>query len=1179
LDKERGIMKNRLLLVVFLFMGLLLVFVSGEGIQAVGTQEPENSNAEVQKPSGKMLQFTAGGHVLGFNEGGIVVASSNHALKVEFVNAQPILPEDKGKSTSTENNGQTTDPLGKVIYQDLWPGVSLVYEKHGTGVYKSTYYLWPAGRSGTERIDQIRLRYNAPVDMDKNGDLIISFKTGQMRESKPIAWQEIEGKKVPVEISYQITEKKEVGFNIGSYDSNLPLVIDPVLSWNTFMGSVNMDYGQGVAIDSNGNVYLTGYSFSTWGTPVNAHTGSNDAFAAKLDPNGNLLWNTFMGSGNWDYGYGIAIDTSGSVHVAGLSATTWGTPVNAHAGNTDAFAAKLDTNGNLLWNTFMGSGLGDYGYDIALDAGGNAYVTGRSWAPWGNSVRAYAGDDDAFAAKLDTNGNLLWNTFMGSGSWDYGNGIAVDTGGNAYVTGYSQATWGTPVNAHTGSDNAFAAKLDTNGNLLWNTFMGSGVGDFGNDIAVDAGGNVYVTGYSSATWGTPINMYAGGDEVFATKLNTNGNLLWNTFMGSGSLEYGNGIAVDSNGNVYVAGTNWATWGNPVSTYSGDSDAFAAKLNNNGVLQWNTFMGSAYEDEGFGIAVDSNGNVYVAGYSFDTWGAPVNAHAKETYDAFVFKLIEFEPEIDLFENGTDIPDGGSYDFGLHDTGTDTDKTFTIENTGTADLTLTTPIVITGTDADQFSVQQQPGSTVASGGNTTFETRFSPTSDGAKTATIAIANNDSDEDPYDLTLTGEGFTPVPEINVMRGNRDIPDGGSFDFGDCDVGSSLQFGFTLENTGGVDLTLDGNPKVILLGDDSGQFLVTLQPTSPVTPGGDTVFKLQFTPLSTGEKKARISISNNDSDENPYVIFIRGTGKAPEINIHRGGKDIPDGGSFDFGTHPQGSDTERMFTIQNTGNADLVLTVPITLGGANAAEFCISQQPNTVIAPGGSTQFKVRFSPTSSGAKTASIAIANNDSDENPYNITYSGLCDNPPTVVITSPTAGAVIFGLVPIHATATDDIGIARVEFYADRALLGSDNTAPYNYIWDVSSFAPRQHVIKAIAYDTSGQTAEDTVNVTVNNMSIGLTASREVEQAWFVKRDYGKIVLRINDMGTLAVTKFIFYRKTAGGVYQVIKEIAPSELQNNVYTHNDLYLEKTAYTYRVVAIGQNGALVGASNEITV
>jgi hypothetical protein len=604
---------------------LLTLFALSASSQSVAQAEPEVETS-------MLLQFTAGGHVLGFQPEGVYIVGSDHMLKTSFVGANRVVPL-ADQPPASDNQAQ---PLGTVTYPHLWQGISLIYEQVTGGVVKSSYLLEP----GAE-VDRIRLHYNVPVQVEAGGRLLFDFETGQMSESAPVAWQEIGGQQLPVEVNFHLLAEREVGFDLSRYNPAYPLVIDPSLLWNTFMGSSTQDQGNGITVDSSGNVYVTGRS-GAWGTPVNAHAGGSDAFAAKLNSNGTLQWHTFMGSASGDVGKDIAVDGSGNVYVTGYSGATWGSsPVNAHGGSDDAFTAKLNSSGALQWNTFMGSVNNDYGYGIAVDGSGNVYVTGYSEATWGTTpVNAHAGGRDAFAAKLNSNnGALLWHTFMGSAGWDWGDGIAVDGSGNVYVAGSSYVTWGAvPVNAFAGGRDAFAAKLNSNGALQWNTFMGSANNDYSYGLAIDGSGNVYVTGESDTTWGTPLNLYAGGVDVFVTKLNSNGALQWHTFMGSAASEQSFDIAVDGSSNVYVTGLGNATWGTPLNPFIGNGDAFAAKLNSNGALQWNTFMGSASTDFADGIAVDGSSNVYVIGSSQATWGTPVNPHAGGLLeDVFVAKI--------------------------------------------------------------------------------------------------------------------------------------------------------------------------------------------------------------------------------------------------------------------------------------------------------------------------------------------------------------------------------------------------------------------------------------------------------------------------------------------------------------------------------------------------------------
>jgi len=595
----------------------------------------QGASSMVAAPA-KLLQFTSAGHVLGFDLGGMVATTGRRALRVEFVEANAVRPQ-AGEDLSILAAAAPT--FTSVTYSNLWNGVTLTYD--ATGIVRSTYHLEPYANHGT-----IHLRYNRPVRMQDDGSLLIEFENGMLTETAPIAWQEIDGQRTLVDVTFKVLSENEVGFAIGAYNPAYSLFIDPTLTWNTFLGGASSDYGTNIAVDSAGSVYVIGLSGRSWGTPINPYTGDGtryDAFVAKLNSSGSLVWNTFMGSSFGDEGNDIAVDSGGNVYVVGRSEESWGTPIHPWTPvASDAFVAKLDNNGVRLWHTFMGSSQDDIGTGIALDSSGKVYVAGYSYDNWGTPINPYmGGSEDTFAARLDANGALEWNTFLGgASSRDYGNGIAVDSGGNVYVVGRSSDSWGTSIHPFTGISDTYAAKLDNNGALEWNTFMGGASSDDnGMGIAADSFGNVYVTGKSNGNWGVPVNPYAGGDDIFVARLDANGALLWNTFMGSsfgGDFPYG--IAVDSVGNVYVTGYGTNNWGTPISPHTAGTnlDALAAQLNSSGGLVWNTFMGGASFDFGTGIAVESDGTVYVTGHTNSGWGLPVRAHGAFE-DAFAARI--------------------------------------------------------------------------------------------------------------------------------------------------------------------------------------------------------------------------------------------------------------------------------------------------------------------------------------------------------------------------------------------------------------------------------------------------------------------------------------------------------------------------------------------------------------
>jgi hypothetical protein len=424
------------------------------------------------------------------------------------------------------------------------------------------------------------------------------------------------------------------------------------LDWNTFLGGGDSDSARSSVVDGSGNIYITGESYASWGTPVNSFSTGPDVYVAKLDSSGALVWNTFLGGTDWDGGYDIAVDGNGNVYVTGISYATWGTPLHDFAGNSDAFVAKLSSNGTKTWHTFLGGIGNDNVFSIAIGASGKIYVSGDSDISWGTPINAHAGSNDAFVAKLDiNNGALLWHTFMGGTDREYGTGIAVDGSENVYVNGQGYASWGTPVNEFAGGlGDAFIVKLNSSGARVWNTFLGGGGWDLGYGIALDGNQNIYVVGTSvamdtsDASWGTPLRGFTGFDDAFVAKLDANGSLAWNTFLGGNGSDGGIDIALDRERNVYIAGSSTHSWGTPLRpiSASGFFDAFAVGLNPSGALIWNTFLGGNADDGASGIVVDGSGTVYVAGSSSTSWGTPLHAFAGGN-DAFVAKLSESEPD--------------------------------------------------------------------------------------------------------------------------------------------------------------------------------------------------------------------------------------------------------------------------------------------------------------------------------------------------------------------------------------------------------------------------------------------------------------------------------------------------------------------------------------------------------
>jgi hypothetical protein len=440
------------------------------------------------------------------------------------------------------------------------------------------------------------------------------------------------------------------------------------LIWNTFYG--HTDNGAtvlGMAVDSQGNICVCGWSAMSWGTPLHAHSldHNEDLLVAKFAPDGSLLWHTYWGnadpSGSSSDGYDIVVDASDNIYVTGKSTDTWGTPVNAFSGNYDLYVAKFDTSGTLLWNTFMGDS-GGYvsGKGITLDGSGNIIVTGSSDTSFGSPVNAYTGDYDILAAKFDSSGNYIWHTFLGGLEDDLWSSIACNGSGDIYVAGTSYADWGTPLNAFSGASDIVVCCLNSSGVLQWHTFYGSTQKDSSADMELDTQGNLLITGKSYGNWGTPLNAYAGESDLLVMKLDSSGSLLWHTFHGSsGGSDGGQSLAQDGAGNIYIGGASYATWGTPIHAYNdgGDtySDILLVCLDSTGRYIWHTFQGNPGNDGGGAVAHGNTDKVYMGGQSYQNWGTPLHSQSGY-YNLFVasFQDRADSPVTDITANGSDGP---------------------------------------------------------------------------------------------------------------------------------------------------------------------------------------------------------------------------------------------------------------------------------------------------------------------------------------------------------------------------------------------------------------------------------------------------------------------------------------------------------------------------------------------
>ncbi len=553
----------------------------------------------------------------------------------------------------------------KVKCPQVYPGVDLVY--YGNARQLEFDFVVAPGADPR----QIALAFEGVdnVGLADNGDLVLRTGAQEFRQHKPLIYQTVNGARTAIAGGFKLNGNQEARFEIAAYDHAKPLVIDPTLSYSTYLGGTDSEIGTSVAVDPMGNVYIVGttrsFDFPTLNPFQPVLGGLLSAFVAKFSPSGSLIYSTYLGGSSlvgdngYSLGLGIAVDAAGNAYVTGQNSDAeFPTTANALQPISlgyDAFVTKLNPTGSVLvYSTFLGGDANDIGIAIAVDSDGNAYVTGGTasdnfpvtpgavqttsrggGSPWG-FVK------DVFVAKVNPTGSaLVYSTYLGGSRDEFAQGIAVDAAGNVYVTGET-ASIDFPTTAHAfqrtfggGQTDFFIAKLNASGSALaYSTYLGGelneqrldagGIGSGSGGIAIDSQGNAYVTGHtSSGNFPTKNALQAsrgGNPNIIVTKLNSDGSdLIYSTYLGCGGNCLGGSIAVDPDGNAYVTGgdnTRFPTINAFQSEFAGGGlDAIIAKLSADGTaLRFATYLGGSGYDAGQGIALDAARNAYVVGWS-------------------------------------------------------------------------------------------------------------------------------------------------------------------------------------------------------------------------------------------------------------------------------------------------------------------------------------------------------------------------------------------------------------------------------------------------------------------------------------------------------------------------------------------------------------------------------------
>ena len=602
-----------------------------------------------------------------------------YRMDVELVGANPqaqVTTEEKqdyyeGHTATGSKNTATAYTYNKITYANIYPHIDWVLQIHN-GQLKHEFVVHEGGN-----VADIQVRYGGAtaLQLNNDGSLAAATPQGVITEQAPVSY-DADGQ--VVKSSFKLTGNV-LTYETASYRGEL--TIDPSLIWATYYGGPDDDGASGVASDAAGNVYISGGTASisgiaTSGAYQSTIGGGEDAFLAKFNSAGAILWATYYGGTDYDEGQGVATDAAGNIYMAGAATSLSG-------GTADVFLAKFNSAGTLQWVENYGGSNEDVGLGVATDNLGYVYVTGWSISAYGmgtsGSYQAVLiGGADAFLTKFNsTTGATQWSTYYGGSGDDYGNGVATDAAGNVYITGNTTSTSGIATGtayqgALGGSADAFLVKFNSAGARQWATYYGGTGADAANAITWADSVDMYIAGVTGsagmATAGSYKDTISGTSDAFLAKFSDAGALQWATYYGGDSTDGAYGVGTDSSRNVYITGktasaTGIATPGAYQDTLGGGIDAFVAKFSTAGVGMGSTYFGGNEEDDAYAIAGVGAANVYVAGNTLSTAGI-ATAGANQTVfggvsDAFLGRFyICLTPVVGALTGGTSVCAGST-----------------------------------------------------------------------------------------------------------------------------------------------------------------------------------------------------------------------------------------------------------------------------------------------------------------------------------------------------------------------------------------------------------------------------------------------------------------------------------------------------------------------------------------
>jgi hypothetical protein len=556
----------------------------------------------------------------------------------------------------------------ELTYSGVYPGVNLVY--HGNqGNLEHDFVINPGSDPSVIAMDVSGAR---GIEKDSTGNVILHTIAGQLRLDKPIAYQGEGNRRTIVAATYQVTGNR-LSFALGSYDPHRPLVIDPTLNYSTYLGGTLWDQANGITSDSSGNIIIVGFTESAdFPVTTGSYGGVEDAFVTKLSSNGStLIYSVYLGGNQLDAAVAVAADSVGDAYVTGDTRsanfpTTRGVFQNKLPGFRNAFVTKFDPTGLIVYSTYYGGSLVEDGNGIAVDSLGDAIIGGQTQSsnlPLMNPAQpTFGGKSDGFIASLNPTGTALnYATYIGGSDIDAGFGTAVDPSGNAYLVGRTistdfPVTAGAAQTTYGGNGDGFVVKFTPTGTITYATYLGGGAGEAAIGVAADSVGHAYVTGYTWShnfpTKGALQPTNAGGKDAFLSEFKPDGNgAVFSTYLGGTKNDTGESVVVNSSGVIFLAGCtlspDFPTVDPTQPTFGGGAmfgDAFFAQIAPLGAsLVFSTYQGGSGDDAAYGITLDISGNAWIAGVT-DSTDFPVTTNAYQSanagsYDAFVAEYAQ------------------------------------------------------------------------------------------------------------------------------------------------------------------------------------------------------------------------------------------------------------------------------------------------------------------------------------------------------------------------------------------------------------------------------------------------------------------------------------------------------------------------------------------------------------